>query len=422
MIEIKSFKALHFNQEKVTDLARVVCPPYDVISPAQQNKYYNQSEYNFIRVLLGKEQPRDTENKNKYTRAKAVFEQWKKDKVLIRDEKPCLYYYLQDYRVMGEKYSRLGFISLMKVQDERGGKIYPHENTHMKAKQDRLKLWQMLSSNLSSIFVCYSDRHKKAVKIFNKHFRSAKPFINVTDDDGVRHRLWRLEDPGLIREIADGLRDQQLFIADGHHRYEVARELKNIKNPKGSKAPKDPAYNYIMTYFTNMDSRDLKIFPIHRVIRHIAKPLDFLGEFFRVDRISNRDKLAILVAQAGKNEHAFGLITPREKLLLHLKNKLLIDKHIKSGSVSFRHLDATILKHLILDRLGVSSEDITYTKDIGEAARFLDEGKAEAAFIMNPVRIEQLREIALNGERMPPKTTYFYPKVLSGLTIYHMAE
>jgi len=422
MIEIKPFKAFYYNPDQIPDLSKTVCPPYDVISPVQQNNYYTQSEFNFIRVLLGKENPRDTDNKNKYTRARDTFQQWLKNKVLIKDEKPCIYYYLQDYKVLGEKYSRLGFISLMKIHDEKGGRIYPHENTHMRAKQDRLQLWQMLSSNLSAIFVCYSDRNKKIEKVFNKKFASAQPFINIMDDDGVRHRLWRLVDPVLIREIADNLRDQQLFIADGHHRYEVARELRRIKNPKHDKSARNPAYNYIMTYFTNMNSRDLKIFPIHRVIRKISKSMDFLDEFFRVDRIKTRENLAILLAKAGKNEHAFGLMTPQGKSLLRLKNKLLIDKNIKGGSQAFRHLDATILKHFVLDRLNIRSEDIFYTKDIKEAGRMVDEHEAEAAFLMNPVRIEDLREIAINGERMPPKTTYFYPKVLSGLTIYKIEE
>ena len=422
MIEIKPFQALHYNPEKIRDLSKTVCPPYDVISPAQQNNYYNQSELNFIRVLLGKENPRDTESHNKYTRARDIFNQWIQDEILIKDEKPCIYYYLQDFRVLGEKYSRLGFISLMKVSDEKGARIYPHENTHMKAKQDRLKLWRMLSSNLSAIFVCYSDRNKKIEGIFNKKFMSAQPFINTLDDDGVRHRLWRLVDPALIREISDSLREQQLFIADGHHRYEVARELKRIKNPKGNKSARNPAYNYIMTYFTNMNSRDLKVFPIHRAIRKMPKPMDFLTEIFRVDRIKTRENLAILLAKAGKNEHAFGLMNAQGKSLLRLKNKLLIDKFIKNGSRALRHLDATILRHFILDRLAIRSEDIIYTKDIQEAERLVNEKEAEAAFLMNPVKIDQLREIALNGERMPPKTTYFYPKVLSGLTIYNIEK
>ncbi len=178
MIEIKPFCAVHYNQEKVKDLSRVVCPPYDVISPEQQNNYYSQSDLNFIRVLLGKENPRDDEKHNKYTRARDTFIRWQQEEVLVQDDKPCIYYYMQDYKVLGEKYSRLGFISLMKVQDDKSG-IYPHENTHAKAKEDRLTLWQMLSANLSAIFVCFSDRHKKVDQIFAGMQRSNEKEIRA---------------------------------------------------------------------------------------------------------------------------------------------------------------------------------------------------------------------------------------------------
>ena len=421
MIDIRPFSAVHYNSDKIGDLSKVVCPPYDVITPEQQNAYLNQSEYNYIRILLGKELAKDDSHHNRYTRARDTFARWLQEQVLLQDDKPSIYYYLQDYKVLGEKYSRLGFISLMKIQEEKGAKIYPHENTHMKAKEDRLRLWKMLSANLSAIFVCYSDRHRKVEKIFLKDIASRNPCMQVVDDDGVKHRLWRLDDPRAVGEISDSLSDQQLFIADGHHRYEVAKELRRQMNPKKSKAKDDLPFNYIMTYFTNMDSRDLKIFPIHRVIRKISRPMDFLEEYFRIDKVNSKENLGILLAKAGKNEHAFGLYTKNSICLLRLKNKLLVDKHIKEGSSAFRHLDATILKHFILDRLGVSSEDIIYIKDLKEAARQVDTGKAEVAFMLNPVKIEHLRKIALNNERMPPKTTYFYPKVLSGLTIYKIA-
>ena len=422
MIDIKPFRAVQFNSGKVSDLARVVCPPYDVISPQQQNNYYNQSEFNFIRVLLSKDKPGDNETENRYTRARDTFADWLGRDVLVQNEKPAIYYYLQDYKVLGEKHSRLGFISLMKIQEDKSGKIYPHENTHARAKEDRLKLWQMLSSNLSPIFVCYSDRQKKAAHIFARDVSPREPVMDVTDTEGVRHRLWALEDPESIREIAESLRHQQLFIADGHHRYEVARELRRRMNPKGQKSKNGRAFNYLMTYFTNMDSRDLKIFPIHRVIRKIPRDIGFLKDSFRIDRLKTKEELSILLAKAGKNEHAFGLYQKNDVLLLRLKNRLLIDKVIKGGSPAFRHLDATILKHFVLDPMGIVSEDIIYIKDLQEASVLVDEDKAQAAFIMNPVRIQQLREIALNGERMPPKTTYFYPKVLSGLTIYKITE
>lgn len=421
MLEIKPFRAVYYNQEKVGDLSRVVCPPYDVISPQQQEDYYNESEYNFIRIMLGKETPEDDRGNNKYTRAKKTFEQWLREGILKEDDRPCIYCYQEEYTILGEKYHRLGVISLMKLQEGKDSKIFPHENTHSKAREDRFKLWRTLSSNLSSIFVCFSDREKKIDQILRRDVMGQEPFINIVDKDGVRHMLWRLEDPKLIQRVVDILSNQQLFIADGHHRYEVAQQyqkskLSGVENSNGQ----EPC-NYVMTYFTNMDSKSLKIFPVHRVVKDFPEDVSFLEELFRIDKIKSKEELALFLARAGRNEHAFGLYLKGGMRLLRLKNKLLIDKHITEGSKAYRRLDATILKYFVLDRVGVKSEDIIYTKDLNEATSYVDQGRARATFIMNPVKVQELREIALNGERMPPKTTYFYPKVLSGLTVYKMA-
>jgi uncharacterized protein (DUF1015 family) len=420
MTEIKPFKAVHYNKEKVGDLSKVVCPPYDVITKDEQNDYHNANEYNFIRIILGKDQPGDDGKNNKYTRAKKVYQDWLDSGILVEDSQPCIYYYKQEYKVLGEKHSRLGFISLMKIEDDQTGRIFPHENTHMKAKEDRLRLWSLLASNLSPIFVCFSDSAKTVEKIFQNDLRDTPPLINIKDEDQVRHYLWRLTDPKLIEQIVTALADQQLFIADGHHRYEVAREYCRQQKEKGEHHSGEEPFNYLMTYFTDINSRDLQIFPMHRILRKISLPVDLLEEFFRIDKLKNKSDLALLLAKAGKNEHAFGLYSPEGIRLLRLKNKSLIDKYVTEGSADFRRLDATILKFFIFDRVGVASEDIIYTHDLNRAFDEVDTGVAAASFILNPVKISQLKAIALNGERMPPKTTYFYPKVLSGLTVHKM--
>jgi len=421
MTAIKPFKAVHYNSERVKDLSKVVCPPYDVISPKQQTQYYSASEHNFIRVLLGKDQEDDNGRDNKYLRAKSTFEQWLKEEILSEDGQQGIYFYRQEYKIMGSRHSRLGFISLMKLQDEQDSKIHPHENTHMSAKEDRLRLWKTVQASLSPIFVCFSDKGKKVEKVFQQNVAQTVPMMNITDEDGVKHILWRLTDPDLIKEIQDSVADQRLFIADGHHRYEVAKEYRRIKSAnRGADSDKTMPYDYVMTYLTNMDSRDLQIFPIHRIIKRLPKDLDFLEDFFRIDKITSRDDVIITLAKAGQNEHAFVLYTGDGYKLLRLKNKLLIDKHVTEGSKDFRELDATILKTLVLDRIGIVSDDIIYSKDFNEVTEMVDQGKASAGFIMNPVRMQQLKNIAFCGERMPPKTTYFYPKVLSGLTAYRL--
>ena len=420
MSSIKPFRAVHYNPEKIKDFAKVVCPPYDVISDDEQTRLYNLNPYNFINLELAKDKPGDDKDNNRYSRAKKSFEEWLKKGVLVQDEKPGLYFYKQEYKILGQKHSRLGFISLMELKDPSDSKIFPHENTHAAAVDDRFKLWKTLNANLSSIFVCYSDRQKKVEKIFNKTIAVTPPLVNVEDGDRTRHKLWRLDDPSLIKEIKDSVDGEHLFIADGHHRFKVANELRNLKLGKKKATTGEEAFNYVMTYFTNIDSPDLKIFPIHRIVKNLPQDISFLEENFRVDKIRAKGDLMILLAQAGRNEHAFGLYTRDGIRLLRLKNKMLIDEYVKEGTADYKRLDATILKYFVLDKLGIDSTEIIYSKDFEEVMATVDNKQAEAGFILNPVKISQLKAIALNGERMPPKTTYFYPKVLSGLTVYKL--
>lgn len=421
MSQIKPFKAIHYNQEKIGDLSKVTCPPYDVISREEQIRYHNLHPNNFIHVLLGVEKENDNAEENKYTRAKKIFKEWLRQGILQEDVQPAIYYYKQEYTIRGEKHSRLGFISLMRIQDEKGeAKIFPHENVQSKAKEDRLKLWRSLKINCSPIFVCFSDKDKKVDKIFSQKVCLKTPFVDIVDNDRVSHRLWRLDDEALILEVQNSLEGQNLFIADGHHRYEVAREYRRLELTEASKHTGEEPYNFIMTYFTSIDSRDLLILPIHRIVKSLKAPLDFLEEFFKIDKVKTKEDFQILLARAGQNEHAFGLYTKEGMKLLRLKNRLLIDRYIKEGSKEFRSLDATILKNFILDHVGIHHEDITYVKDFTLALDMVDNHQADASFIMNSVKVQELKTIALSGERMPPKTTYFYPKVLSGLTIHNL--
>lgn len=428
MSHIKAFRAVHYNPEKIKDFRKVVCPPYDVISDEEHAQLNELSPYNFTHILLGRDLPGDDRQTNRYIRAKGVFTDWLRSEVLIQDEKPAIYFYRQEYKSLGQKYNRLGFISLLDLQDGEESRVKPHENTHSHAVEDRFQLWTTLNANLSCIFVCYSDHQKKIEKIFNRHAQNCRPLVDVTDKDGVTHKLWRVDDHDLIGEINDSMADQHLFIADGHHRYKVAQEIRKMRLEKmGGKASAvedapaaEEPFNYVMTYFTNIDSKDLQILPMHRIVKSFPMDLSILEEYFRIDRIVNNLELLIPLARAGKNEHAFGLYTREGTKLLRLRNKLLIDQYIREGSSEYKHLDATILKHFVFDKLSIKSEDIVYTKDLEEVIGMVDAGRADAGFIMNPVKISQLKAIALHGERMPPKTTYFYPKVLSGLTVYKM--
>jgi len=420
MSALKPFAAVFYNKEKVDNLSNVICPPYDVISKDQQEAYYKQDPNNFIRLELAKETPKDTEKDNKYTRARKTFEEWLKKGILKQDDKPCIYYYKQDYKYQGQKYTRTGFLGLLKINEDSGVRILPHEHTHAAAKTDRLTLWSALKVNLSSIFVGYADKTGKIDRVFFKDLASQKPYLEAVDQDKVKHTIWRLENPDRIQEIVNVIDGQDLFICDGHHRFEVANQMRRDALKKAKKTTGEESYNYVMTYFTNMDSKDLQIFPIHRIVKKFPISVNLLEQYFRIDKVKTKVDWLVLLARAGQNEHSFGLYNKEGMFLLRLKNKSLIDKMVKEGSKEYRGLDAAILKAFIFDQVGVASEDIVYSKDPDEVVQAVNEGQAEAGFILNPVQVGQLRAIALNDERMPPKTTYFYPKVLSGLTIYKM--
>ncbi len=418
MSALKPFKAVFYNKEKVDNLSDVFCPPYDVISKAQQDDFYKQHPSNFIRLELTKETAKDNTRDNKYTRAKKTFDEWLKKGVLLQDSSPCVYFYKQDYKYLGQKYTRTGFLALLSLNDNSGVKILPHEHTHAAAKTDRFTLWSALKTNLSSIFVGYSDKASRVERIFIKDLASRKPDLEAIDQDKVKHMIWRLDDASKISFIQDVIAGQNLFICDGHHRFEVANQLRKEALKKVKKASGDEPFNYVMAYFTNMDSKDLQIFPIHRIVKKFPISVNLLEQYFRIDKIKTKNDLLVLLARAGQNEHAFGLYNKTGMYLLRLKNRTLIDKVVKEGSKDYKELDAAILKAFVFDQVGVTSEDIVYSKDPSEVMQAVDEGQADAGFILNPVLIKQLKAVALNDERMPPKTTYFYPKVLSGLTMY----
>ena len=418
MAAIKPFQAIFYNKEKIENISDVICPPYDVISKEQQESYYKQNTYNFIRLEFGKDAPKDNAKDNKYVRARKMYEEWLKKGILKQEDTPCVYFYKQDYKYFGQKYTRTGFLALLNIGDDSGVKILPHENTQPLAKTDRHLLWTSLKSNLSAVFIGYPDHSNFVDKMFLKEFASQKPYLEAVDHDKVKHAVWRLDDPVKIQQISNIIDGKNLYICDGHHRFEVANQirrdmLKKSKNPTG----KEP-YNFVMAYFTNMDSKDLQIFPIHRIVKKFPISVNLLEQYFRIDKIKNKTDLLVLLARAGQNEHAFGLCVKSGMYLLRLKSRTLIDKLAMEGSKDYKDLDAAILKVFIFDQVGVQPDDIVYSKDPSEVMAAVEEARADAGFILNPVKIKQLKAVAQNNERMPPKTTYFYPKVLSGLTMY----
>jgi uncharacterized protein (DUF1015 family) len=423
MSKTKAFRAVVYNPQKAGDFKSLVCPPYDVISPQAQEMFTERSPYNFINIDLAKDSSLD----DKYKRAGTIFRDWLKEGVIVQDEKPAVYFYSQQYVVRGEKKTRLGFISLLRLGDERGSAVFGHENTHTAAKQDRLKLMKQVKANLSPIFIVFLDKKRIIQRIFHKYIPASKPFVELTDDEKTLHKLWRLDEPAVLKMVESSMNDESMFIADGHHRYEVACAYRDMQREKlGSAFTGEEDFNYCLAYFTNTDYRGLSILPIHRLIK-LDKPLDLeefsdkAREYFDVDQVKDRTRFFFLLEKAGYTEHLLGLYKDKQYFLLRLKNVKMLDKLITDKPKEYRLLDVAILNYLVLKNiLGLDLNNLSgiqYNPDPLELIEQVDRDPLNVAFFLNPVKIQQIIGIAESGNKMPPKSTYFYPKVLSGLVV-----
>ncbi|MBM3255118.1 MAG: DUF1015 domain-containing protein [Candidatus Omnitrophica bacterium] len=425
MAQIKPFKAVIYNQDKIKDLSKVVCPPYDVISPERQQYFHDLHPNNLIHVLLPKAAPQE----DKYRIAGSYFKDWLKNRILIPEDKEAIYFYSQQYNLKGEKRTRLGFIARLYLEEKKS--TFGHEHTHQEAKEDRLKLLKKVKANLSPVFVIFSDKKRIIQSIYQKYIKENKPFVEITDDEKVTHKLWRIDSPEILRDMENKMSGESIFIADGHHRYEVACAWRDeIKKKMGSYTGKE-SFNYLLAYFTNTDPRGLTILPIHRLVK-LSYPIDpsslidKLIEFFAIEEVKDRSRFFFLMEKAGKTEHILGMYHNKRYSLLRLKNVKILDKIINDKPQDYRSLDVCILNYIILkDILGLdlnNKEQIAFSPHAQELIEKTDSQNGLIAFFLNPVKIQQIISVALSGNKMPPKSTYFYPKVLSGLAISRHEE
>ncbi len=424
MADVIPFKGILYNPEKIDDLSRVMAPPYDVISSEMQEELYRIDQHNIIRLILGKELGNDTAANNRYIRAQNEFNNWADKDILKKDKNPSLYIYQQKYLHKGSIKVRTGFIGLMKIEDPRKSQVLPHEYTLKGPKKDRLKLMNKVKANLSPIFSLFEDENSFVTNILLKAEKKSSPLIDI-DLDGVSHKLWRIKDASSIKRITRFMKSKAIFIADGHHRYETALAFRNqMLNKKGNKK----SFNYIMVYFSNLNQEAITILSTHRVIKDIAnltptKLLSRLKGFFEIKKVKTRKGL--LKGLDRTKEGCFGLYCGRGNFyLLTLKRGVSLDKLIAPGkSASWKRLPVTILHELILNRAlrlkeKLANEDnIIYTKDADYAINLVDKENYKAAFFLNPTSVDQLKDVAQSRSRMPRKSTYFYPKLLSGLVI-----
>lgn len=422
MADIRPFQAVFFNQDKIPDLSQVVCPPYDVISPERQQYYHQLSPYNFIHVLL----PKDAAGEDKYRRAGEVFREWLADKILVQDSGPAVYFYSHQYKIKGQTLVRLGFVARLHLGNKDSAP-FKHEYTHQKAKDDRYNLLKEVRANLSPIFVVFGDKKRIISTVCQKYALQAKPFLQVTDDEKNVHKIWRLDEPGLSDQIRSKMQNEDIFIADGHHRYEVACAWRDQMCAElGGRATGEESFNYTLAYFTNTDPRGLTILPIHRLLRlndpcDVGRALEAARRYFDVEEVKDAARFFFLMEKSAGSEHVLGMYKDKKYWMLRLKNVKILDTLVPGKVPEYRSLDVSILNYLVFNKVfGLSPEQDDYLKFSAQAEELIgacDADPRAVAFFLNPVKMEQIIALALKGQRMPPKSTYFYPKVLSGLVI-----
>ena len=425
MPQIKPFKGVLYNSKKV-DSPTVVAPPYDVISPQMQDELYRANEYNIIRLILGKEEAADSKRSNKYKRANQFFTKWLNNKILIRDTKPSIYVYNQEYFHKDKKKVRLGFIARMRIEDPRKSKVLPHEYTFAKPKQDRLQLIRETKANLSPIFTLFQDEGNQVISILKGAIKK-RPIFDI-EYEGVRNKVWRLADKGSIKKIQAVIDDKDIYIADGHHRYEVAVSYRDEMRKKQQRQ-KGNGYNYVMMYLSPLNQKGVTIFSTHRLIRDInmgiKEVLKRLKPYFYIKAFKSGKRLFEEMVSAKVGNYVFGMyVNNKTFYLLKLKRETILDDVLKDDhSKERKRLDVSILHGLVLDhiiglRKHIQDEDnIIYTRDPNYAINMVDKGNCQVAFFLNPTKVHQVQSLAKKGHRMPHKSTYFYPKLLSGLVI-----
>jgi uncharacterized protein (DUF1015 family) len=431
MAEIVPFRALRYDPHQVK-LSDVVTQPYDKITPAMQARYYDLNPHNLVRIILGRRLETDNDHFNVYTRAAEYLHDWRSGGILKQDPEPSVYLYSQTFTVPGTRVlaERRGMIALGRLHDYSEGVVFRHEQTLSKPRQDRLNLLRATRAHFGQIFMLYSDPQGELERFLVAQ-AGDEPDISVLDEYEVLHRVWRIYDPGLLADVKEKMRGKKLLIADGHHRYETALAYRDERRAQSPAADPNASHEFVMMTFIAMESSGLVILPTHRVIQGLPtydreQMLEAAGRFFDIEHIDVRTEgrsATTLLTEAGEAGTAFVAVTRQGPYLLRAKAPMVQDA-LNFVSPRQRQLDVVQLHKILLERvLGISEEAIrnqehvVYERDAFEAISRVRQG-ANIAFLMNPARIEQVSDVAFAGEVLPQKSTDFYPKLLSGMTIY----
>lgn len=437
MAEIKPFRMVRYNGELERELPRLISPPYDVISPAEQEFFYQEHPLNIIRLVLNKKEPDDGPENNRYTRAAATLQEWMQNRTLVRADRPGFVVYSMAFEQPGGGRQRIdGIVGLVKVDDYGKGKVLPHEKTYLGPKQDQLNLMRACKGNLTPIHALFDDETNRVMQAC-RSLMQERPEQEACDGNGTIHRTWSLTDPEILEEISGFLRDKSLFIADGHHRYETAWAFRDEMRAAGNNDP-DAPHEYVMMYLTSLSHPGLTILPAHRLIKGLKEvniPLiqKVLDPYFEIEDLcygpGDRTKVAQTMVDRIRSYSnvggKFGMAVQGDNCfrLLRLKDFQAIDALMDADIPStLRGLDVTILREIILAHgLGLdrdnSEEQIEYTPLVSEALDRVLNGEIQVSFILNPTRVDQMRVAAELGHKLPHKSTYFFPKLSSGLVL-----
>jgi uncharacterized protein (DUF1015 family) len=446
MAEIIPFRALRYNPQLIPDLKLVVAPPYDVISPEAQERYHARHPHNVVRLILAREGEDAAPGRDRYDRAARTYAAWQTEGILRRDPEDGIYLYEQEFSV-GEEHriTRRGFMALMRLADYAEKVVFPHERTFAKYREDRLRLMRACPANLEPIFAFYPGSDQPIRAILNQGLE-ADPRVHLVDEDGIRHRLWILRESSAVAALIQALGDRPIVIADGHHRYETALNFRDERRaqdtaPVGVQRPR--LHNFVLTYLVSAEDPGLVILPTHRVIRQRpALAADALrralGRHFRVESVAVDPgnpvmSLRIVLADLTRRRRdavVFAVYAGgQEVLAVQLTDMAVIENLVAAGhSPEYARLDVAILHHVVIEQIlgihptGQADDSITYTRDEAQALAAVASGEAHLALFQNPPRVEQVQAVAMTGERMPQKSTFFYPKLLSGLVIHPLGR
>lgn len=434
MADVRPFKGIRYNSEKFKDISSLMSPPYDVIDEAFQRRLYDRSPFGIVRIDFGIVNPCDSETDNRYTRAGKIFAEWQAEKVLLADRNPSLYYVEEDYEgEFGKRCTRKGFLAAVRVEDAESGVYRPHEKTLAGPKADRLNLTLATRANLSPVFSLYDDPAGEIDKAFGACKGAAgAPTSEVLSDEGTTIRMWTVDDPDLEAFVKKTMGPKSFFIADGHHRYETALNYRNMMRSQNPGYTGEEPWNFVLMYLVNLWSEGLSVLPTHRLVHSLGnfsaeKFLADASAFFDVEKVSDGADGALAHMKTLRGaKHAFGFSVSGSDdcRVLSLKDSVDLDAVFAHRAPAMRKLDVTILHGLIIEKiLGIDEKaqeeqrNLKYVKTAADFARQLAGGEADCGFLMNPTPVGQVKEAAEAGERMPQKSTYFFPKLVTGLVI-----